>query len=272
LSAALPGAPIPSGWPLDRQFPVSDLEDVLDRGADIFRSTWDRHYLLVHMDVDYLNADLPGHAFARPADAFQKMEPTYQSIVELLKRYGIGLLTVITGRGYQLTGRIPLDSPTVGRLATMAPGVPDWYETQQRRLLHWIHDHFTPDHARAYVGLGLILEYLAHQVIRHAAPRSPLPVVMNGTNVGFGPGGREAVSLDLSFAGDPMDVRHVRVAFGGCQLHRFRPDLYGAEVASLDPLIAAPRWNSSLDEMLHRHRSRDGAACLAESTRARFRL
>jgi hypothetical protein len=46
---------------------------------------------------------------------------------------------------------------------------------------------------------------------------------MNGTNVGFGPEGREAVSLDLSFAGDPMDVRHVRVAFGGYQMHRFRP-------------------------------------------------
>jgi hypothetical protein len=271
LSAAFPGAPIPSGFTLDRRFPASDLDDVLDCGADIFRSTWDRHHLLVHMDVDYLNADRPGHAFARPADVFQKMEPTYQSIVELLTRYRIGLLTVMTGRGYQLTGRIPLDSLTVERLAALAPGVPDWYETQQRRLLlPWIHDHFTPDHARAYVGLGLIMEYLAHHVIRHAASRSPLPVVMNGTNVGFGPEGREAVSLDLSFAGDPMDVRHVRVAFGGYQMHRFRPDLYGAEVAALDPLVAVPRWNSSLDEMLNRHRSRDGAACLAESSRTRI--
>jgi hypothetical protein len=254
---------------LDRQFPASDLDNLLDGGADIFRSMWDRQSLLVHMDVDYLNADRPGHAFACPADAFQKIEPTYQSIVELLKRYQIGLLTVMTGRGYQLTGEIPLDSPLVGRLAALAPGVPDWYETQPIRLLRWIRDRFTADHARAYVGLGLILEYLAHQVIRHAAPGSRLPLVMNGTNVGCGPGGREAVSLDLSFAGDPMDVRHVRVAFGGYQLHRFRPDLYGAEVASLDPLVAVPRWNSSLDEMLNRHRSRDGAAYLAESSRAR---
>lgn len=270
LSAAFPGTPIPSGWTLDPQFPPSDLDDVLERGADVFRSTWDRQYLLVYMDVDYLNADRPGHGFADPADVFQKMEPTYPAIVELLKRYRMGLLTVMTGRGYQLTGEIPLGSPFLQRLAALAPGVPDWYETQERRLPHWIHDRFAPDHARAYVGLGMILEYLAHQVIRQAAPRSPVPLVMNGTNVGVGPGGREAVSLDLSFAGDPMDVRHIRVAFGGYQMHRFRPDLYGAEVASLEPLIAVPRRNGSLDDMLHRHRLRDGAACLAESGGARI--
>jgi hypothetical protein len=270
LSAAFPGAPIPSGWTLARQYPASNLEDMLDRGADIFRSMWDRQCLLVYMDVDYLNADLPGHAFARPAEVFQKMEPTYQSVVELLNRYRIGLLAVMTGRGYQLTGKINLGSALVGRLASIAPGVPDWYETQQSRLPHWIHDRFTTRHARAYVGLGLLLEYLAHQVIRQTASKSPVPLVINGTNVGFGPGGREAVSLDLSFAGDPMDVRHMRVAFGGYQLHRFRPDLYGAEVASLDPLIAVPRGNSSLHEMLHRLRSRDGSARLAESSRTRI--
>ena len=86
LSAALPGAPIPSGWTLDPQFPASDLDDVLDRGADIFRSTWDREHLLICIDVDYLNADRLGHAFARPAEVFQKMEPTYHAIGEFLER------------------------------------------------------------------------------------------------------------------------------------------------------------------------------------------
>lgn len=270
LSAAFPGAPIPTGWTLARQSPASDLKEMLDRGADIFRSMWDRQCLVVYLDVDYLNADRPGHAFSCPAEAFQKIEPTYQSVVDFLKRYRIGLLTVMTGRGYQLTGRIPLGSALVQRLAAVAPSVPDWYETQQSRLPPWIHDRFTPAHACAYVGLGLLLEYFAHQVIRQAAPRSAVPLVINGTNVGFGPGGREAVSLDLSFAGDPMDVRHMRVAFGGYQLHRFRPDLYGVEVASLDPLIAVPRGNCSLHEMLHRLRSRDGSARLAESSCTRI--
>lgn len=270
LSAALPAARIPIGWTLDPQFPTSDLDDLLNRGADIFRSTWDRDGLLICIDIDYVNADRLGHAFARPVEVFQKIEPTYQAVGNLLKRYRIDLLAVMTGRGYQLTGRIPLGSPLVRRLAALAPGVPDWYETQGKRLPHWIEDRFTPTHARAYAGAGLFLEYLAHQVIQRAAPTSPLPIVVNGTNVGFGPGGREAVSLDLSFAGDPMDVRHLRVAFGGYQMHRFRPDLYGAEVSALEPLIAVPRGRASLDEMLHRHRSPDGAARLAESTRTRI--
>lgn len=269
LSAALPGASIPNGWTLDPQFPATDIDDVLNRGADIFRSTWDREHLLICIDVDYLNADRLGHAFARPAEVFHKMEPTYQAIGKLLERYGMGLLAVMTGRGYQLTGRIPLQSLLVHRLAALAPGVPDWYETQERRLPRWIEDRFTPAHARAYIGAGLILEYLAHQVIRQAAPKSPLPLVLNGTHVGFGPSGREAVSIDLSFAGDPMDVRHMRVAFGGYQMHRFRPDLYGTEVSSLEPLIAVPRGSASLDEMLQR-RSPDGAARLAEFSRTRI--
>ena len=270
LSAAFPGTPPPTGWSLDPQFPAADLDDLLNRGADVSRSTWDRDSLLMCVDIDYLNADRPGHAFAQPGDVFSKMEPTYQAICQLLEDYGIEMLAMMTGRGYQLTGRIPLSSPLVEHLATLAPGVPDWQETQARRLPHWIDERFTPCHARAYVGAGLVLEYLAHQTMRRAAPKSSLPIVVNGTNVGFGPGGREAVSLDLSFAGDPLDVRHIRVAFGGYQVYRLRPDIYGAEVSTLDPLIAVPRGRASLDEMLLRHRSPEGAARLAKSSHTRI--
>jgi len=75
------------------------------------------------------------------------------------------------------------------------------------------------------------------------------------------------VSIDLSFAGDPMDVRHVRVAFGGYQKHRLRPDIYGAEVSACAPLVTIPRGRASLDDMFD-HRSPAGAARLAESSDA----
>jgi len=230
LSAALPGTRIPTGWALDPRFPTHALDDLLDRGADVFRSTWDRDNLLVHLDIDYLNADLLGHAFARPVDVFERIEPTYQALTRRLGRYGMAPLAVMTGRGYQWAGRIPLESPLVARLATVAPEMPDWYYTQNDRLPSWIRDRLTFTQARAHVGAGLVLEHLAHRLIQQAAPHSPLPIVLNGTNVGFGAGGREAVSIDLSSAGDPMDVRHMRVAFGGYQLHRFRPDAFGPEV------------------------------------------
>ncbi len=76
LSAAFPGTPPPTGWSLNPRFPAADLSDLLNGGADVFRSTWDRDSLLVCVDIDYLNADRLGHAFARPRDVFAKMEPT----------------------------------------------------------------------------------------------------------------------------------------------------------------------------------------------------
>jgi len=270
LSAHFPASPTPSGWVREPQFPTAALEDLLKQRADLFRSLWDRHSMLVCLDLDYLNADRPGHALACPFDTFHKIEPTYVALRGLLQEHGMNMLALMTGRGYQLTGRVPLNAPLVQRLATLAPGVPDWYDTQARRLASWITDRMSPTCARAYVALGLVLEHLAHTLMARAAPQSPVPVVLNGTNVGLGPCGREAVSLDLSFAGDPLDVRHIRVAFGGYQGHRFRPDIFGSEVSGLAPLITVPRGHASLADMLRERRAPNGAARLAESSDARI--
>ena len=265
LSAAFPSTSPPTGWALEPRFPTAHLDDLLNGAADVFRSTWDRDSLLMCLDIDYLNAERVGHAYAQPGEVFAKIEPVYQAICMVLQRYRVNLLPVMTGRGYQFTGRIPLHSPVVDTLAALAPATPDWYETQATRIPVWIAERVAPHYASAYAGAGMVLEYLAHQVIREAAPASSVPVVVNGTNVGWGPGGREAVSLDLSAAGDPLDVRHLRVAFGGYQTHRLRPDMYGEDVSALDPLIAVPRGNTPLDEMLYERRSPEGARRLAAS-------
>jgi hypothetical protein len=265
LAAELPDQPRPIGWSLDPMFPVERFDDLLNRGADVFRSLWDRTSLPVCLDIDYLNAELAGHAFAKPREAFMRIEPTYAAVATLLREYGIEMMGLMTGRGYQFTGRIPLGSPLVQDLATLAFGEPEWYHTQSVRLPRWEIDRVAPWHARAFIGLGLVLEYFAHRVIRRAAASSPIPLVVNGTHVGRGPNGREAVSFDLSFAGDPLDVRHMRTAFGGYQQHRFRPDVYGPEIAALDPLITVPRGSMSLDDMLRGARHPQGAVRLAES-------
>ena len=270
LSADLPGEPPPAGWSLHRQLPPEDLDDLLDRGADVFRSVLDLASLPFYVDVDYLNARLPGHAYERPGDVFAKLEPTYQAVVELLAEYGIETVPLMTGRGYQFTGRIPFDSPVFGRIAALAPETPDWYDTYAARLPPWLLLRITTRYARAYLAMGQLLEYFAHRVIRRAASRSRLPLVLNGTNVGDGAEGREAVSLDLSFAGDPADVRHMRVAFGAYQAHRFRPDIYGPEVSALDPIVVVPRGERTLVEMLEVCRRPAGAPVLAESSSARI--
>ena len=95
--------------------------------------------------------------------------------------------------------------------------------------------------ARAFAGLGLVNEFLGHGVLGRAASASPIPVVFNGTIVGNGFSGRDCVSIDLSAAGDPLDVRHLRVAFGAYQRHRFRDDSMGRRRATrVPPLVPCP--------------------------------
>ena len=127
--------------------------------------------------------------------------------------------------------------------------------------------------ARAFTGLGLVNEFFGHQILGRVAGASPIPVVFNGTVVGSGVSGRECVSIDLSAAGDPLDMRHLRVAFGAYQRHRFRDDIYGARTATrVPPLVALPRHGDSTWRRLAEGRDLASAARLAPLTRARLPL
>lgn len=225
------------------------LDALLEAGADIARSMWDRESLLLHFDFDYLNHDSPADSYTRPGDVFQRIEPSYRAAVHVFGRHGLSMLPIVTGRGYHFTGRVPLSSPLVDQLAELSPRSPSWLHSLEARRPSWPTPEITPRHARAYVGAGMLAEFLAHQILRRARPRSPMPVVLNNTVVGKGETGRECLSIDLSYAGDPMDVRHLRVAFGAYQKHRFRPDLSGP-AASHPPMVAVPRAAESLEHML----------------------
>jgi hypothetical protein len=254
-------------WDMAPRRPPAELDALLAAGADIARSAWDTDSLLLHIDLDYQNVDNPGEAYHHPADVFVKIEPAYRASCHVFERHGLRMLPLVTGRGYHFTGRVSLSSPVVDCIAGLAPLPPAWLATTDTRRREWLTPPITERHARAYVGAGLLAEYLAHQILRRARPRSPLPVVMNGTVVGTGDVGRECLSIDLSYAGDPMDVRHMRVAFGAYQKHRFRPDLAGA-ASAYPPMIAVPRGQESLEHMLSHTRDLRHAARLARSVSA----
>jgi hypothetical protein len=240
---------------------------LLGAGADISRSAWDSHSLLVHLDVDYLNVDRPGEAFAHSADVFVKLEPVRRAVQQLLDEFELPLLAIMTGRGYHFTGRIPLDSPAIAELARLAP-VPPWLVTCPTRRPPWASHAITEPHARAYEAVGMLVEHLAHQVVRRSASRSRIPVVLNGTVVGPGARGRECASLDLSYAGDPLDIRHMRVAFSAYQTHRLRRDVQDHIGSALPTLVAVPVTSSSLLDMLACGREPQAAAALAADVSA----
>jgi hypothetical protein len=243
----------PPTWDTGPHLPVDDIEGLWARGSDISRSMWDREQLLVLLDIDYQNIDQPAEPYLRPAEVFFKLEPTYRAIGRLLAHYELGARPLMTGRGYQFTGRIPLGDAVVTRLAALAPGVPAWFATVESRRPTGVTAPMTAEQARASVGLGLLLEFFAQQVLAEAQPESRIPVVLNGTHVGAGTLGRECTSIDFSHAGDPLDTRHMRVAFSAYQWHRFRPDIFGWPASAVvPPLVAIPRGRESLMTMLDR--------------------
>jgi hypothetical protein len=254
-------------WDDASKHPLEQMDALLASAADIARSMWDRAQLLLHLDFDYLNIDRPAEAYTHPADLFYKIEPSYRAALHVFGKYGLAMLPIVTGRGYHFTAHVPLGSAVVDRLAELTPAPPRWLGSRDARR----HPFATPDvtsrHARAYAGAGMLAEFLAHQIVRRARPRSPIPIVVNNTVVGTGEVGRECLSVDLSYAGDPMDVRHMRVAYSAYQKHRFRPDLSGA-AATRPPLVAVPRTSESLECLLRSRSDLRHAARLARSASA----
>jgi hypothetical protein len=255
-------SPQPIMWENATRRPASDLAAAWVAESDIARSLLDRDSLVFMFELDYLNPDRPAEPFIHPDEVLRKLEPAYQASRTVVESFGLWPYTLVTGRGYHFTGRIPLGAAVVDALAAIAPGTPAWVDTEGRRSPPGLSNAVSPRAAKAWTGLGCLVEYLAHLVLGHEYG-SKIPLVFNGTPVGTGVAGRECVSLDFSFAGDPLDVRYIRCAFSTYQWHRFRPDMFGAvTAATVAPLAAVPRGHRSLEAVLRAGRTLD-AACLA---------
>jgi len=235
-------------WDRAPRMPVEALENLLAEGADVARSMWDRSNMLIHLDLDYQNIDLRDEPYRHPAEMFTKLEPIYRATISVLHRLGLPLLPIITGRGYHFTGRVPLDSDVTRRLASIAPETPSWFSTLSERCPSWMAAEMSSTQARAYMGVGLIVEFLAHRILKRARRRAPIPVVLNGTVVGTGRVGRECVSIDVSYAGDPLDARHVRVAYSSYQKHS--SVLRSTGGGRVVPMAAVPRHHESLPALI----------------------
>ena len=96
----------------------------------------------------------------------------------------------------------------------------------------------TPRHARAYVGAGMLVEFLAHLILRRAARRAALPIVLNGTVVGRGLVGRECTRSICHTAG-------IRWMFGTCASRSAR--IRNIDSGRISPAIewrgTAHRWS-----------------------------
>jgi hypothetical protein len=207
----LTGSDDSSSLPFKSYSPQS-LNLLLDCGFEICRSLWDRDALIADFDIEYVNFDDPAEAFLKPERVFAIQLPVVETIERLLREYGIDALHVLSGRGHHFIWRIEQNSALFEELAEIGRAPPSLWAIE--REPHPPNGNAVRiELARAFAGLGLIMEFLAHRLKRTAAPVAKIPVELTAVEVGPLEHGREMISIDISEYGDPLYSRTIRVPF-----------------------------------------------------------
>jgi len=176
------------------------------------RSLWDHQSLIAHLDIEYVNFDFPAEPYLDLERSFELQQPVAQTIEKMLLKYGIKPLHLISGRGHHFVWRISRQSKTLNSISELGPfsqHLKDVYNNP-----HYPKGESVPfDLGAGFAGLGLIMEYLAHQLKAKVAPHCKLPVELTAVAVGPEERGREIISIDISEYGDPLHTRMIRIPF-----------------------------------------------------------
>ena len=188
------------------------LNSLLDRGLEICRSLWDRYTLVADFDIEYINFDNPAAVFLEPERVFAIQQAVVGAIEQLLREYCIEPLHVLSGRGHHFVWRIEQSSDEFEKLSALGRGPSSLWECETE--VHPPNGRAVPiELARAFAGLGLVMEFLGHRVKQMAAPYTEIPVELTAVEVGPSKHAREMISIDISEYGDPLYSREVRVPF-----------------------------------------------------------
>jgi hypothetical protein len=216
------------------------LNALLDRGFEICRSLWDCDALIADFDIEYVNFDNPAEAFVDSERVFAIQQPVQQTIQQLLKEYRIEPLHVLSGRGHHFVWRVEHRSDEFKKLSALGRGPSSLWETEAQ--VHPPNGRAVPmELARAFAGLGLVMEFLAHRVKQIVAPLTRIPVELTAVEVGPSDHGREMISIDISEYGDPLYSRMLRVPFSVYLKPWQQPWGFDADVLThLQPLFVIP--------------------------------
>ena len=259
---ALIGIPAPEPYV---STPRTGFDYILDKGLDIFRSLWDRVSLPGVLDIEYFNLDYPGQVYFDQVGTFERMEPVYRTILELFRSYEIEPLVLMTGQGYHFSFQVQAGTRAALRLedfGKLNPSLAEKYrQTRSKR-----HRPVSLRYGKAFDGMGRVMDFFVHEIIRRAADQTDLPLVITDVAIGNGEQGREGMSLDLSCFGDPVYMRDCRCAFSTHQKHKIQRYKVGDSIADGTPIqVAVPRKGISLKRALHLRRHFRDAAAFAET-------
>jgi hypothetical protein len=196
--------------------PTSELWDCLNHGKDVGRSLWDRNSIVVDLDVEYVNFDQPAKPFVEPLACYATQKPVVETIEQWLLKFGIAPLHWISGQGHHFAWKLNLGSEAVRLLTRLGRLTPSLQSRYQRPCL--------PSGSvvgnclgSAFSGLGMVMEFVAHEIKRAAQSLTAIPI--NLTAIETGPvrpadnPQREIIAIDISEYGDPLDSRGIRTPF-----------------------------------------------------------
>ncbi len=185
----------PEGGPARR--PLAALSQLLDQGADVYRSLADREGTLLAFDLLYAHPSDPYEPYREPARCFERLEGVHREVLAALARRGVTPLVLMGGRGYHYVSRAPAGSDLHRALRSLGarPGR-------------------SSDAQRAHDGAGRLLELLLHEVMRSASASSSVPLRLAEVPP---PGGGPFACLDLAAYADDVADRAVRCAFSSDQ-------------------------------------------------------
>lgn len=215
---------------------LSGLRRMLDRGLDVLTCLQQDNATLGLLDIEYYNPRYPGEAHLNPVRVFRLLEPVYERIMSVYRRFGISPLGVITGQGYHFWTKVPF-GPGHRVLEELGKIEPSLAASYARRKISFAAGY-------GFSGMGRLQLFLAGEIMKelNEARRSGekiLPAYFSDINP---PHGREAVSIDLTTYADPIYMRDARVPFSSYQKHKILSDKVGKKNAERIPVeIIVPR-------------------------------
>jgi len=219
--------------------PPGQLEELLLQGTEIHRSLWDDSGLLVLLDLEYVLFQDPQRAYRNPTHGFEAQSPVVEHLGRTLERYGIPYLQLVTGRGHHLCWMVGRESQAfekLSQLGKLSPSLLALYDQPHRPLGKRV----SRAKAAAFSGLGMVLEYLGHQMLEKCRFNS-IPLRLAAIEPAGGPQ-QEILCLDLSAFGDPLHRRSERLPFS---LYR-----KGEACGYHDPIVCLPRAGLDLPGIL----------------------
>ncbi len=188
------------------------LDAFLDREWDVARSLWDRDWLVGDLDVEYTNFDFPAEPFLDHERTFSLQQPVFHAVDRIFTSAGMWPLHAVSGRGHHFVWKVKPMGPAFQGLVEIGrvpPALERTYAMPQPPHGEPVDLRF----GKAFAGLGLVMEYVAHRILSEARADCPIPVFPEAVDMGPQQRGREIIAVDISEYGDPLHTRGVRAPF-----------------------------------------------------------